>query len=636
MLDNFDCVAMQQQEGSFLKAVNPFSSLLHEIYYSFIVPRFNISQGDQDLKDPFYSFYCDVINNHIYLQNISLNSTPKKVLIIGSGLSGACAAYELAKLNLLYQKQFFDIQLIDANSKVGGRLLSINVQDSAAADSLTNSIFIEAGAMRIPLKHKIVVAYCKQFNLQLVPFFQAVKFLYWKNTVCKVNEQAAETPFKIEYSVLCKMLKEDDPNIKFITEYFNDEELKKDPLDLLEHFKQIVINKIANLFEKKQNENQQQQPIQVMSMVWNQFIKEFEAYSLNRFLDEHGVSDAAMSLVEKVFGLNFNNFNLLSSLYTLLFQNYYEPENMVCIKGGMIELVNAMLNDPMVELNKRVLLNAKVTKIKEYEKDSSKLHVTWQDVRLNDYMEHTILCDYCVNTVPVMCAQRQIVRGISRTKFTSFQNIPSITCTKVFAVFDSRFWEEFGIGVQCDDNCSGAAASSSVTTTAGVIRTLNMKLGMSLYFMNNEMFHVKSNKGVVLLAYAFGNQSQYWKNLSENEAKQVILSELSELFPSVKEFPHFDLMRYSWASASFTGGAALSNMDAENQLLYYRHMLTAELNYKLFYAGEAVSSFGLGQTWIQGAMESGIRSAILIARDFAGYKQISFINDVNGLQYDTF
>lgn len=81
---------------------------------------------------------------------------PRKVIIIGAGLAGLVAAYELSKLN-------FDVTVLEAQARVGGRVLTIRDFDEG--------LYGEAGAARIPDDHALTHKYVDEFGLELIPFY---------------------------------------------------------------------------------------------------------------------------------------------------------------------------------------------------------------------------------------------------------------------------------------------------------------------------------------------------------------------------------------------------------------------------------------------------------------------------------
>lgn len=83
--------------------------------------------------------------------------SPQTVIIIGAGLSGLVAAYELAAVG-------HSVKVLEARSRVGGRVLTLR-------DQFSNGHFVEAGAARIPPDHHLTLAYLEHFGLGLKPFY---------------------------------------------------------------------------------------------------------------------------------------------------------------------------------------------------------------------------------------------------------------------------------------------------------------------------------------------------------------------------------------------------------------------------------------------------------------------------------
>ena len=92
---------------------------------------------------------------------------PRRVLIIGAGLSGLVTAYELDKLG-------FDVTVLEAQPRTGGRILTIRDFD--------DNLHAEAGAARIFHDHNLTLRYINEFSLPLIPFYPTTqKFLRLKN-----------------------------------------------------------------------------------------------------------------------------------------------------------------------------------------------------------------------------------------------------------------------------------------------------------------------------------------------------------------------------------------------------------------------------------------------------------------------
>jgi monoamine oxidase len=97
---------------------------------------------------------------------IVLKSPAKKVLILGAGMAGLVAAYELSKLG-------HDVTILEARTRPGGRVHTLR-------EPFSDGLYAEAGAARIPDNHDLTLKYVKTFDLQLEPFYpsqlNAVRF----------------------------------------------------------------------------------------------------------------------------------------------------------------------------------------------------------------------------------------------------------------------------------------------------------------------------------------------------------------------------------------------------------------------------------------------------------------------------
>jgi len=124
----------------------------------------------------------------------------KRVIIVGGGIAGLVAAFELAR-------QGHEPLVLEAQHRVGGRVYTL--RDWAPG------LYIEAGAMRIPRVHDLTLEYCNLFGLQLRPFVMGnpKAFVYVggeRMTMAEADEHPERLPFELEehergrtYSEMC-------------------------------------------------------------------------------------------------------------------------------------------------------------------------------------------------------------------------------------------------------------------------------------------------------------------------------------------------------------------------------------------------------------------------------------------------
>jgi monoamine oxidase len=98
----------------------------------------------------------------------------KSVSVLGAGVSGLCAAYELDRAG-------FDVVILEPQRRAGGRSMTLRKGDSfkEMGDSpqqicqFDEGFYLNAGPGRIPHSHVRVIDYCRQFGVALEPYIFA-------------------------------------------------------------------------------------------------------------------------------------------------------------------------------------------------------------------------------------------------------------------------------------------------------------------------------------------------------------------------------------------------------------------------------------------------------------------------------
>jgi monoamine oxidase len=88
---------------------------------------------------------------------ITATVAPKKIIVIGAGMAGLSAAYELSQLG-------HDVTILEARKRPGGRVQTLR-------EPFSDGLYAEAGAARIPSNHDLTLKYVKLFNLELEPMY---------------------------------------------------------------------------------------------------------------------------------------------------------------------------------------------------------------------------------------------------------------------------------------------------------------------------------------------------------------------------------------------------------------------------------------------------------------------------------
>jgi monoamine oxidase len=84
---------------------------------------------------------------------LGLKGTPKKIVVVGAGLAGLAAAYELSGAG-------HDVTVLEARARTGGRVQTLR-------DQFSDGLYAEAGAMNVYDTHDWTLKYIKLFGLAL-------------------------------------------------------------------------------------------------------------------------------------------------------------------------------------------------------------------------------------------------------------------------------------------------------------------------------------------------------------------------------------------------------------------------------------------------------------------------------------
>jgi monoamine oxidase len=306
--------------------------------------------------------------------------TPKRVIVIGAGIAGLVAGFELAR-------QGHEPVILEAQSRVGGRVYTLR--------SFSPGLYAEAGAMRIPRVHKLTLAYCKLFGLELQPFIMssARTFVYIagkRMTAEDVNREPDRLDFDLSETERGRTHKE------------LWDEATREIRDLYARDSEAALRMIS---------------------------EEYDRYSIRDFLKSRGLSDGAIEL----YGvMTFRETNLNAGAVEQLREIVGRAfEDMQEIVGGADLLPLAFYN----QLKPCVRFGAQVVAVHQ-DQDSVTVHYR---TRSGGFSERG---DYAVCTLPFAVTRHlDFVPSLSRAKYRAIRELNYNPSTKILLQVRHRFWE---------------------------------------------------------------------------------------------------------------------------------------------------------------------------------------------------
>jgi monoamine oxidase len=316
---------------------------------------------------------------------LSRRGAAKKTLIIGAGLAGLSAAYELTEAG-------HDVTILEARSRPGGRVYTLR-------DPFAEGLYAEAGATRIPNHHHFTLHYVKLFGLALDSFEPA--------------------NLRSVYHVRGKRI-EVTPGKKIEWPYeLTAEERGLGLSGIRQKMVGSILSEVGDATDPK----------------WPSadLLKRYDHLNRSDFWRSRGASSEAIALLS-LGGID-DRVESWSTLFMLRNQALNrERKEYYKIKGGNDLLPRAFAT----RLSEKVLYNAKAVRI---EQNTQQIRVVFE--RAGEH--HTLIADYLICAVP-FSVQRNIEASpaFSVEKQQAIERLSYLSGSKIFLQTKTRFWLEDG------------------------------------------------------------------------------------------------------------------------------------------------------------------------------------------------
>jgi monoamine oxidase len=447
------------------------------------------------------------------------------VLILGAGLAGLVAAYELRKAG-------YKVQVLEYNARAGGRNWTLRggdrytelggeVQDC----QYDQGQYFNPGPWRIPYHHAALLGYCRQLGVALEPFVQLNYNAYVHSADAFGGKPQRLRTVKADYEghvaeLLAKATSQGS------LDQIVDQEDREVLLESLRH--------------------------------WGGLTKDFR-YTLGRQSSERRgyAREAGGGLSGKPeFSSPVGLHELLQSKLwgNLEVDGTYEYQTALMQPVGGMDMISRAF---VREVGSLIRYNAKVTAI---EQDEHGVTARFEDVASPGQTQQ-VRADWCLCTIPLSILS-QLPMNVSAPMAAAIGAVPYAASAKIGLQFDRRFWEE-------DEAIYGGVGYT------------DLPIGMMAYPSHGY----GTKKGVLLGSYTFGTPAFEWTALAPAERVKKAVEFGAQIHPAYRE--HFQNgMAVGWHRSPFTLGCfGLWSDDARAQ--HYANL--CQVDGRIALAGEHAS-----------------------------------------------
>lgn len=464
-----------------------------------------------------------------YKGPIRLEGDPKgaSVLILGAGLAGMVAAYELRKAG-------YTVQVLEYNARAGGRNWTLRGGDRytelggiTQRCEFDKGLYINPGPWRIPHHHHGVLDYCRRFSVALEPYVQVNYNAYAHSTQAFGGVPKRFREIQADYQGQIAEL------LAKATQQHRLDELvtREDQEMLLESLKEWGALDAHHAYvpgrESSERRGYEKLPAGGLSAVpvFSRDLLPFGPLLHSRLWSAIGA------------GQNFE-------MQTMLFQPV----------GGMDRIGDAFKR----QVGELIRYNAKVTRI---EQAPDQVRVRYVDA-VRGGEPRTATADWCLCTIPLSVLS-QIEIDVGADMQAAINAVPYAASTKIGLQFKRRFWEE-------DEHIYGG-----ITYTNLPIRVIAYP---------NNGYH-DAGKGVLLGGYMFGPNAYEFTSLPPAERVRRAVDYGAQIHPQYRtEFDNG--IAVAWHRVPWTLGC-LGVWSDERRAEHYRNL--CQIDGRIVLAGEHAS-----------------------------------------------
>ncbi len=451
------------------------------------------------------------------------------VLVLGAGLAGMLAAYELTKAG-------YKVQVLEYQDRPGGRNYSVRGGDrivelggAVQTAGYAPGNYLNPGPWRIPHHHRTLLHYCKAFGVELEPFIQM-------NHNALVHRKAAFGGKPQRYKELA--------------------------VDFKGHVSELLAKSLnAGALDAKVTAEDKEKLLAAMRewgvLDGNLAYTGGLSVSGQRGYDQApggGVNGAPTP--SRVNGLSDV---LDSQVWTQMgfYFSYVMQTTMFQPKGGMDMIGKGFFR----QVGKLVRLNTKVTRIAQDEKGVS---ASWTDTRTGQTGEAR--ADWMVCTLPATILSQMDIQ-VSDAKKAALRALPYSNSVKIGLEMKTRFWEE---------NYAIYGGHSFTDQAIGLIS-----------YPNYDFF--KDAPAVLLGAFASGAGGYQLAGMTPEQRIEAALAQGSVFHPAEYRAQYSNGASVAWSRMPWIMGCC-ATWSEEARARHYQDLVA--MDGRIVLAGEHASYYG--------------------------------------------
>lgn len=519
------------------------------------------------------------------INNVDNGKQRQKIGILGAGMAGLAAAYEL-------KKRGHQVEILEGSNRLGGRVWT---------HYFDNGQYGEYGAMRIPAKHDFTRHYIKETSLELGRFITSNPkgFYDIRGIITRIFEAIDNL-----YPDYKNLLKSD----LALASDIGENGYRKGVGAIIDN---LITPIVKDLSEEDNNG--------LYSAQLTDKLKKLDAQALRRFFyEQRPQPDGAMDLIGSLTSLeNLWEGSLFDELRATIAGHGSGLQEII---GGMEKLPNS-LADQLIgskgNIREDIQFRTEVLGITTQE-DGVKLAVGEQPLEKH--------YDYVLCTIPFSVLRRLDLNGVSSEKMLAIRNITYASSTKVLLSCKERFWEG-----EKYDILGGASISDGISRQTyypsnhskdyrkpWVEQEENREFkALSLASAYSDVFCERSEEtspkeaGVLLGSYTWGMNARRLGVLNKAQRAQTVINSISKFHEEIaKPGQVIDNASMYWDENKWSTGA-FTHFAPSDTDWYYQAGIKPEG--RLHFAGEHLSP---APGWIQGALMSSLRAVLEIVKSF--------------------